>query len=46
MFTDVQDESIAEVKSKFDSWNKGNTKVEGVDLEVQVRMLTHTEKDL
>lgn len=42
MFTDVQDESIAEVKTKFEGWNKGSTKVENVDLEVQVSGPTHT----
>ncbi len=35
MFTDVQDESFNEIKTKFESFN-GGTKVGPVDLEVQV----------
>jgi len=40
MFTDVQDESINEVKTKFESFNNGS-KVGAVDLEVQVLNESH-----
>ena len=40
MFTDVQDESINEVKAKFEEYN-GGTKVDSVDLEVQVLNESH-----
>jgi hypothetical protein len=36
MFTDVQDESINEIKTKFEEFNKNSSKVGGVELEVQV----------
>lgn len=39
MFTDVQDESINETKSKFETFNSGSAKVGPVDLEVQVLSL-------
>eukprot|EP01115_Flamella_aegyptia_P013766 TRINITY_DN7519_c0_g1_i1.p1 TRINITY_DN7519_c0_g1~~TRINITY_DN7519_c0_g1_i1.p1 ORF type:complete len:780 (+),score=346.03 TRINITY_DN7519_c0_g1_i1:135-2474(+) len=40
MFTDVQDETLTEQKSKFESWNNGS-KVGNVDLEVQVLNESH-----
>jgi len=40
MFTDVQDESINDLKQKFEQFNKG-TKVGSVDLEVQVLNESH-----
>jgi len=40
MFTDVQDESLNEMKNKFEEFNKGS-KVESVDLEVQVLNESH-----
>jgi len=41
MFTDVQDETANEVKQKFADFMKGNTKIGGVDLEVQVLNESH-----
>lgn len=41
MFTDVQDESINELKQKFEQDNKNSSKVGGVELEVQVLNESH-----
>eukprot|EP01119_Soliformovum_irregulare_P016219 TRINITY_DN4668_c0_g1_i1.p1 TRINITY_DN4668_c0_g1~~TRINITY_DN4668_c0_g1_i1.p1 ORF type:complete len:780 (-),score=286.20 TRINITY_DN4668_c0_g1_i1:47-2386(-) len=41
MFTDVQDESINENKSKFENFNSGSSKVGTVDLDVQVLNESH-----
>jgi len=41
MFTDVQDESINEVKNKFETFNGGSNKIGPVDLEVQVLNESH-----
>jgi len=41
MFTDVQDESLSEIKTKFESFNGGSGKVGPVDLEVQVLNESH-----
>jgi len=41
MFTDVQDESFNEIKTKFESFNSGSSKVGPVDLEVQVLNESH-----
>jgi len=41
MFTDVQDESINETKTKFEEFNKGSSKIGGIDLEIQVLNESH-----
>jgi len=41
MFTDVQTESLADTKAKFEAFNKGSSKIDGVELEVQVLNETH-----
>jgi len=41
MFTDVQDESLNEVKQKFEQFNGGSSKVGNVELEVQVLNESH-----
>jgi len=41
MFTDVQDESFNELKTKFESFNGGSAKIGPVDLEVQVLNESH-----
>jgi len=41
MFTDVQDESINEMKAKFETFNSSSSKIGPVDLEVQVLNESH-----
>jgi hypothetical protein len=41
MFTDVQDESFNEIKTKFETYNGSSSKVGPVDLEVQVLNESH-----
>jgi len=37
MFTDVQDESLNDMNQRFQDYNTGSNKINGLELEVQVR---------